>query len=151
MAGIGLALWHARHPERVITGVSLTAVGGVGFLAVMLVNGHVAQSAASAWVENLGIALTVCVLFYGLLTEPTLLRTFLETKTMDLLGKSSYAFYLLHVGFFQVLLNQLGLTTAWAMLLPITLASIALYKLVEHPLHLRLKSKHQKQLQTPVS
>lgn len=143
MAGIGLALWYARAPLRATQSVSLTTWGGIGFLIILFVNAHVQQSPASAWLANLAIALAVCVLFYGLLTERTLLRRALASKPMDLLGKSSYAFYLLHVGFFHLFLYQIGLMTAWTMLLPTTLASIALYKFVEHPLHLRLKSKPQ--------
>ncbi|MEI4573026.1 hypothetical protein, partial [Klebsiella pneumoniae] len=39
------------------------------------------------------------LLFYGLINEQSWFKTFLSTATMQLLGKSSYIFYLVHIGF----------------------------------------------------
>ncbi len=39
----------------------------------------------------------VSLLFWGFLTEETLLRKLLSTKLFQVVGRSSYAFYLIHL------------------------------------------------------
>lgn len=53
----------------------------------------------------------------------------------DLLGKSSYVFYLTHVGIIsEVLLSVIGRNIT-ALFIIFNLLSIVLYLLVEHPMH----------------
>ena len=53
--------------------------------------------------NNLILPVGIAILFYGLISEKSWLRAFLSTKTMDILGKSSYIFYLIHIGFISKL------------------------------------------------
>ncbi|HEX3024336.1 MAG TPA: hypothetical protein VHP12_03920, partial [Chitinophagaceae bacterium] len=100
-------------------------------------------------------------LFYGLIKEPTQLRNFLGSKLMVLLGKSSYIFYLIHIGFISTFVknavaNNLEKLSGWfdaknynwlseninssvvkiflAFIL-LNLISVALFKFIEEPVN----------------
>ncbi|WP_374949714.1 acyltransferase family protein [Mucilaginibacter sp.] len=49
--------------------------------------------------NNYLLAMAIALFFYGLLTETTLLKKLLSNKFVELLGKSSYIFYLIHLGY----------------------------------------------------
>ena len=49
--------------------------------------------------NNYLLAASIALFFYGLLTETTLLKKILSNKFVELLGKSSYIFYLIHLGY----------------------------------------------------
>ncbi len=60
-----------------------------------------AQNLQSYWsflVMNALLPLGIITWFWGLIHEATFVRKLLETGAADLLGKSSYIFYLIHVG-----------------------------------------------------
>jgi peptidoglycan/LPS O-acetylase OafA/YrhL len=82
----------------------------------------------------------IALFFWGLLTEKTFIRNFLSTKVMVLLGKSSYIFYLIHVGiFYQLITNYTsGLLMIFILL---NIISVMLFKLVEEPLNLFIRKK----------
>jgi peptidoglycan/LPS O-acetylase OafA/YrhL len=54
--------------------------------------------------NNYFLCIAVALFFYGLLTETTLFKKFLATPFIELLGKSSYIFYLIHLGWIYTLL-----------------------------------------------
>ena len=103
--------------------------------------------------NNLVLPLFIVVLYYGLIYERSPLRWLLATRLFDLLGKSSYAFYLIHKGVFYPLLSEkTAALSGWAFGNPVAasvegalnapllqfvitvLLSIAAYKLIEAPL-----------------
>ena len=49
--------------------------------------------------NNYLLAIAIALFFYGLLTESTNLKRLLSTPLVELLGKSSYIFYLIHLGY----------------------------------------------------
>jgi peptidoglycan/LPS O-acetylase OafA/YrhL len=49
--------------------------------------------------NNYLLAASIALFFYGLLTETTILKKILSNKFIELLGKSSYIFYLIHLGY----------------------------------------------------
>jgi len=49
--------------------------------------------------NNYLLALSITLFFYGILTETTVLKKILATPFVELLGKSSYIFYLVHLGY----------------------------------------------------
>ncbi len=78
-------------------------------------------------------------LFYrGLLSEKTLLSRLLSTSVFQLLGKSSYAFYLIHTGFFYDLVSKYLKGDLWLFLL-LNGVSVLLYRVVEAPLNAWLR------------
>lgn len=144
--GIGLYFWLRRHP--VSTNGYATITGIVGILLSMALLSLLAESSNPALnyvckniITHLLIPIPIALLFWGLITEQTRIRRFLETKTLDLLGKSSYIFYLIHLGTFDSLFRR-NVTESWGIrLIVYTLASIVLYKAIESPLHKKLRSK----------
>ena len=87
------------------------------------------------FINNLLLALAVIIFFYGLLMENTWLRALLSSSPLQLLGKSSYIFYLIHVGFIEVWAkNDLHLSSVSKFIL-LNLIAIALYKFFEEPIN----------------
>lgn len=82
----------------------------------------------------------VGLLIYGLWKEDTVISLFLGNAFMLVLGRASYAFYLLHADPFK---DLLGMSDAPILLhfLVINLLSVGVYFIFEKPLHRVLKSK----------
>ena len=59
---------------------------------------------------------------------------------MQLLGKSSYVFYLIHMGIFVVILNKVSTNELFQFFM-LNIIAVLIYKLIEHPLHLYIKQK----------
>lgn len=77
-------------------------------------------------------------LFYGLISEKSYLRTLLETNFFQMAGKSSYVFYLIHMGFLINILNKVS-TNILFHFISLVLISMVLYLFVEHPLNKYLR------------
>jgi peptidoglycan/LPS O-acetylase OafA/YrhL len=91
--------------------------------------------------RNAILPIGVVGLFWGLMREHSWFRSLLETKLFDLLGKSSYAFYLVHGGILNFTLNDFVTHNIFLKFLITILVAIVLYKTIEHPLQKRLASK----------
>ena len=90
------------------------------------------------FINNVMLPPGIIMLFYGLITEQTWLRQLLETRLFDLLGKSSYVFYLIHVGVIALLIDKY-LTINYFIHFPLLVClSIVLFQFVEAPLHKRI-------------
>jgi peptidoglycan/LPS O-acetylase OafA/YrhL len=152
MVGIGLAFWTASrysHSQQLHT-EKATLLGCLGIMTVVLLLAIIEQTLPEASSAHQYTYALVCyvllpfpiaVLFWGLTQERTWLQQVLATKTFDLLGKSSYAFYLIHLGVIDTLFNRY-VTDNWVVrLVAYTFLSIALYKWVEHPFNKLLRAK----------
>lgn len=64
------------------------------------------QSPAGIIINNYFLCIAVAIFFYGVLTETTLVKKVLALPFVELLGKSSYIFYLIHLGWVYTLLHQ---------------------------------------------
>ncbi|MEZ2339047.1 acyltransferase family protein [Mucilaginibacter sp. RCC_168] len=111
-------------------------------------------------VNNYFLCIAVALFFYGILTETTLFKKFLALPFIELLGKSSYIFYLIHLGWIYNLMHtwfdQLNdkvfelydkwgvtwhspfqydsLNLLYAFIL-LNILSVTLFKLIEEPLN----------------
>jgi len=64
--------------------------------------------------NNYLLCIAVALFFYGILTESTLFKKLLATHFVELLGKSSYIFYLIHLGWiYNLLLKGLNSLNDW--------------------------------------
>lgn len=90
-------------------------------------------------INNFFLPLMIILFFRGLLFERTLLSRIFSSKVGDLLGKASYAFYLVHVGFIEKGLHHYVTHNVLVLFVLLNLVSIALYLWVEEPLNLRVK------------
>jgi peptidoglycan/LPS O-acetylase OafA/YrhL len=55
--------------------------------------------------NNYVLCIAIALFFYGLLTETTVFKSILATPFVELLGKSSYIFYLIHLGWMYTILH----------------------------------------------
>lgn len=76
----------------------------------------------------------IAPLFLGLIKEKTFISDFFSSKTLQLLGKSSYIFYLIHLGIFVTVLNKIS-NNLWFVFLSLNVISIPLYLYIETPLN----------------
>jgi peptidoglycan/LPS O-acetylase OafA/YrhL len=95
--------------------------------------------------NNFVLPIFVAMLFYGLIHEETLLRRFLALSWMELLGKCSYVFYLVHLGVINDFLKSSPYTSPALVRLAIFIAlSLALYKFVETPINDSIRAWNKK-------
>jgi peptidoglycan/LPS O-acetylase OafA/YrhL len=64
------------------------------------------QSPTGIIVNNYFLCIAVALFFYGILTENTVFKKVLANPFVELLGKSSYIFYLIHLGWMYNLIHQ---------------------------------------------
>jgi peptidoglycan/LPS O-acetylase OafA/YrhL len=64
------------------------------------------ESPAGIITNNYFLCIAVALFFYGLLTETTVLKKILANPFVELLGKSSYIFYLVHLGWIYTLMHN---------------------------------------------
>lgn len=131
--------WLSRH-------LSCTAVGSawvVGCLGLLVADHALPWSDEWAdWgrviINNVVLVPGICLLLYGLMSEPTRIGRLLGSRPFDLFGKASYALYLIHAGVLDQVLTQ-HVTTSLLLRFVITnILAIALYKGIEYPLYQKL-------------
>jgi peptidoglycan/LPS O-acetylase OafA/YrhL len=147
LLGMGLALFMARRPatnESPSRGW-VTATGLCWMAACICAIAYLERNTSvhathleSYWsflIMNAIFPMGIIIWFWGLMHEKTLFRRVLENTTADLLGRSSYVFYLIHVGVLSFLLNNYVTSNIYLKFFIINIVAIGLYKLVEHPVH----------------
>ncbi|WP_019947787.1 acyltransferase family protein [Hymenobacter aerophilus] len=153
LAGMGLALYIRHKPGTQKKGFLLTGVG-ISWMALCMALLAYAErntptdiavmhmlNPISYVVRNAILPVGIVILFWGLLYEQNWMKRLLETPFFDLLGKSSYSFYLIHVGILDFFLNDFVTHSILGKFVIINLVAIALYKFVEHPMHRLLTSR----------
>ena len=98
------------------------------------------------WIHNLLLpTIGFAPLIWGLITEKNMLVRVLSSKTGQILGKSSYALYLLHLGIFHSLLSRISENTLF--LFPaMVILSLITWRYVEEPLHQFFRSRKENSL-----
>lgn len=153
LVGVQIALWLRNRKEKLngVPGMRNTSIGiffmivCLTMLALLRGNGSVyikgAYHPAGMFVNTVLTPIAIAFFMIGLITENTMISRLLSNKFVQLMGKSSYAFYLIHVGFIhdfilthitENYLVRLGLLVAIA---------IFIFQFVEHPLSKWLKKK----------
>lgn len=142
-AGIALALQLQKQLKR-RSGVAVTLIGTLLFTAFLLLLACLAYqgrqpgynfSLAGVAVLNFLLPASVAVFFYGLLVEETVVKKLLSSKLLVLLGKSSYAFYLLHIGMIAEVLFFHVTRNLFFLYVLLQLLSVLTYKLFEKPVY----------------
>jgi peptidoglycan/LPS O-acetylase OafA/YrhL len=143
--GVQMALWFRRREARVHTGTAwYTVTGGLLLSAAILLMSFINVSearypyalytTAGLIINNWLLPLVIGIFFWGLITERTFISKILATPLFELLGRSSYTFYLIHMG--VISMAAVAVVQKWIFHLPVMLIlSIILYKLVEEPLN----------------
>jgi peptidoglycan/LPS O-acetylase OafA/YrhL len=84
------------------------------------------------FINNVLLPIGIVMLFWGLIHENTLARRILRSRLFVILGKSSYTFYLIHLG---VIANFVFLFTSNTLVgfVLLNIISIIFFKLIEEP------------------
>jgi len=85
-------------------------------------------------VNCLVLPIFITTLFYGLIREGSLIQKFLGSKIMVFLGKTSYAFYLIHVGLLQFIFEKYISVNPFIIFILMNLFAIGIYMAIEEPL-----------------
>ncbi len=137
--GIGLALI-VRKYESSFKGITYFGIAGIILSVCSLVSlkvegGFGVDSFSGKVINTLVLPVFgIAPLFLGLIKEKTLISDFFSTKTLQLLGRSSYIFYLIHLGIFVTILNKIS-SNQWFVFIALNLISIVLYLYIETPLN----------------
>ena len=148
--GIIVALLIMRKKESICHLKNTTLIGALLFCFFLLITAYYAcvDNVPSTNKTTIGILLfnflmpiSIGIFYYGLLTENTTLQQLLSIKWIVLLGKSSYAFYLIHFGMiFEVISFQIS-SNILVLYLMLQLLSVILYKGFEKPIYFLLLKK----------
>jgi peptidoglycan/LPS O-acetylase OafA/YrhL len=153
-AGMALAMYINRRRSLVQQGKRCyRTMGGVVAILLciylmMLNHRHTGSHGPFIFFEtlinNFVLPFGIVLFFYGVITEGSMIRRILETGPLVLLGKSSYVFYLIHVGFlFPLLYSWLGQRLQWVYL-AMQLISVIGYLIIEKPLNRLIRGKFSK-------
>jgi peptidoglycan/LPS O-acetylase OafA/YrhL len=120
-------------------------VGGTVAIAIIIIQAvispdHAAVNYTAGLVlSQLAFPVAVTVLFFGMLTEVTWFSRLLSASLFQILGKSSYAFFLVHTGFIADWMFVLCRDNVLLVYLSVIIISIALYYFLENPLNRWIK------------
>ncbi len=149
--GIALALSLLKgFPQKLHKGIKgLATFGGLvtmGLLVFWLVQLQ-SQIYRLGALDPLGVIINnfffpaaTALFFYGLITEKTFIQKLLASKPMDLLGKVSYVFYLIHLEPIANLMPWPFTYNIWTLFIGLNLAAIILYLAIEKPANKLVRS-----------
>jgi len=100
---------------------------------------HAVNSFWGLVVNNAIFPLTTAILIFGLVTEKSLLNKVLSSKAIELLGKSSYVFYLIHAGLYADIIAKYTGHHIIVTYICIQAFSMIIFLLIEKPLNKRIK------------
>lgn len=121
--------------------------GGIGWMAVgialLYVNQyrHANDSLAKILLSNLFYPVGVAIFYFGLIRERTWLQRWLSTRPLQLLGHSSYAFFLVHTGVVAVGLEKYLTRNVALLFVLLQLVSIGIFLFFERPLSRLIRSR----------
>lgn len=139
--GIGLALFIRRFKS----GFKIKYFTFIGIIVIVLsvyilsklktANGFGTDCLLGKIINTLLLPLFgIAPLIFGLIYEKTIVSKALQSKTMVLLGKSSFVFYLIHIGFFATLLNKI-FSNYFIVFAFLNIISIFMYIYIEIPMN----------------
>jgi peptidoglycan/LPS O-acetylase OafA/YrhL len=160
MIGVHLAFlfikWQAKKnainiTSRVKLSVPVyTIAGSIVAIILILVLAYISPDKMGLGYSGIAQFLTVVVfplpiaaMFFGLVTEVTWFSRLLSTSLFQVLGKSSYAFFLVHTGFIADWMFVLCRDNVLLVYLSVAIISIALYYLLESPLNKWIKGYYK--------
>lgn len=146
VVGLWLARrWHqnrlpaVRYPILAGGGTLLGCVGWQAGLPYFTVN-PMPLLWSEMLVYNTLLPIGIGLFFLGLLTQPSLAGRLLAHPLMLALGRSSYAFYLIHTGVAASALQRIGIVHNGLRFILLVIAAYSLYFLIEKPAQRLLRS-----------
>jgi peptidoglycan/LPS O-acetylase OafA/YrhL len=142
---VQLALWLKKNPimqkETYFTYIGFAGILLVAFIISLFKGIHRwgIESYEGILLNNFILPGFICMLIYGLICERNILNKFLALPFLELLGKSSYCFYLIHLGVLHKFFNTHVSENFFIELIITTSLSIILFKYLEEPLNKLLR------------
>jgi len=139
---IALIVINQKKPERKFR--HYTFYGGLLFCLLLFVTTLYAylnnidstnKTTIGILLLNFFIPASIAIFYFGLITERSLIRRCLSVNWIVLLGKSSYAFYLIHFGMIAEVIFFHVSSNIWILYLLLQLLSIFAYKCFEKPFY----------------
>lgn len=147
LAGMWLArCWHQNQlphlPQAAWAGL-ICMLACVGWQAdfVSPTTNQISLLWSEVLVYNFLLPVCIVLFFLGLITGNSPIHRFLSWPIMQLLGRGSYAFYLIHVGVVANGLQRVGVMNRWLLFGLLVITAQGLYFFVEKPLQRRLRAK----------
>lgn len=142
-AGMQLAHWYRKGRLRryrlpgLLTGLGLAVIGAVTCGMVLIKGGYTygQEHPFGIALNNVALPGGIMLLFAGLLTEQTWLRWLLSTRLLQVLGKSSYVFYLIHLGVLHDFLAARLTSNSALLFVLLNALAIGIHLGVEEPLN----------------
>lgn len=139
--GIGLALYLQKDtkssPQPWFTSLGLLFIilSVYGLSLLKIGNGNGTDCILGKIINTLVLPLLgIAPLYYGLMKENTWVSRFLSSSLMVLLGKSSYIFYLIHMGIVVMLMHKFTLNIG-ILFVCLNVIAIGLYLFLEKPIN----------------
>ena len=147
--GIVIGVLNNRYKETKFK--YFTALGFVGIFIVLLVLSQV-DNVTLLGSENLftwkGLVIYniisipfIGALIWGLTHERTWISKLFSTELFQVLGKSSYSFYLIHFGIVPSIIIKLITTNVFVVFLLMVLVSYLFWRFIEEPMNERIRQK----------
>ncbi len=128
-------------------GIFFTCTGGtlMIFLVILMTSLNMSDKTFLSTIQkiitsNFLLPAGIIVFFYGLITEQTLVKKILSSSLFLMLGKSSYTFYLIHLGVIYSFINSYLPNDFLLTFFLINLISIGLWYSLEEPLNRLIKN-----------
>ena len=144
--GISLAIFIKKFKDLKLIFLTYFGLFSICFFVLLLstikiANGNGTDCMFGKIINSLLLPLFgIAPLFIGLVYERTLISRILESKLFQILGKSSYVFYLIHMGIFGLVLHKFS-TNYLFIFIVLNLISVLLYTYFEKPLNRFIRVK----------
>jgi peptidoglycan/LPS O-acetylase OafA/YrhL len=147
--GIGLAILikkeHLNFKFKHFTYLGFVLIFVCAFgISLVAKDGYGIKEPAGIFINTFVLPLIgISLFYYGLITENSILASFFKSKFIVLLGKSSYIFYLIHIGFIRNMfaLESGGIFSYLYIFIILHVISIILFKFIEDPLNNFIRQK----------
>ncbi|MGB8194688.1 MAG: acyltransferase [Chitinophagaceae bacterium] len=126
----------SKFPLATVAGLVLMALCLFGMSSISNYYGikYSTDHPLGIFANNIVFPLTVATFFYGLIYERSWVQRFFAWGPVELLGKSSYAFYLIHAGFVAEFIHPLTNQPFFTFIM-LQLLAILIFFLIERPVY----------------
>lgn len=145
---IGIGIVFVLHKSQQLSTSGWFTYGGtvamiicICFMSILENDGAASEKIPFYFVYLLFLPLLgIAPLLFGLIQEKTLLQRIFSSKVAVLLGKSSYAFYLVHMGIFKFKLDTIT-DNLWVIFIVLNILAIGIYLFLEKPLNRIIRAR----------
>jgi peptidoglycan/LPS O-acetylase OafA/YrhL len=121
--------------------LGMTLITIVIYKVSRLYNTEASQTFTGIFLTNIVFPLSVVFFFFGLIKESSLIKKLFSSFLLQLLGKSSYAFFLLHTGVIAAGVEKYVSGNIIILFIALQILAILLYKFFETPVNLWIRRK----------